>query len=39
MKTATEIDIDAAVYIDKGLTVNSGEYDGLNFEDAFNGDC
>jgi leucyl-tRNA synthetase len=32
----TEIDIDAAVFIDRGVTVNSGEYDGLNFEDAFN---
>jgi leucyl-tRNA synthetase len=32
----SEIDIDEAVFIDKGVTVNSGEYDGLNFEDAFN---
>jgi len=32
----TEIDIDAAVFIDRGVTVNSGEFDGLNFEDAFN---
>ena len=32
----TEIDIDAAVFIDKGVTVNSGEYDGLSFEDACN---
>ncbi len=31
----TEIDIDAAVFVDKGVLVNSGEYDGLNYEDAF----
>ncbi|MDH3552199.1 MAG: class I tRNA ligase family protein, partial [Gammaproteobacteria bacterium] len=30
------IDIDEAVFTDKGLLVNSGEYDGLNYEDAFN---
>jgi len=32
----TEIDINAAVFVDRGVTVNSGEYDGLNFADAFN---
>jgi len=31
----SEIDIDEAVFIDRGVTVNSGDYDGLNFEDAF----
>jgi leucyl-tRNA synthetase len=30
------IDIDEAVYVDKGLTVNSGDFDGLGYEDAFN---
>jgi leucyl-tRNA synthetase len=33
---STEIDIDEAVFIDKGLTVNSGDYNGLGYEDAFN---
>ena len=32
----TEIDIDEAVFVDKGVLVNSGKYDGLNYEDAFN---
>ncbi|MCP5090563.1 MAG: leucine--tRNA ligase [Gammaproteobacteria bacterium] len=32
----TQIDIDEAVFIDKGVLVNSGEFDGLGFEDAFN---
>ena len=32
----TEIDIEEAVYTDKGVLVNSGEYDGLSFEGAFN---
>ena len=32
----TEIDIDETVYTDKGVLVNSGEYDGLSFEGAFN---
>ena len=27
----TEIDIDAAVFIDKGVLVNSGDYDGLDY--------
>ncbi len=31
----TEIDIDEAVYIDKGVTVNSGDYDGLDYQSAF----
>ena len=31
------IDIDEAVFIEKGVTVNSGDYDGLGYEDAFNG--
>jgi len=31
------IDIDEAVFIEKGVTVNSGDYDGLSYEDAFNG--
>jgi len=32
----TEIDIEAEVFVDKGLTVNSGDYDGLDFAAAFN---
>ncbi|MDH3576741.1 MAG: leucine--tRNA ligase [Gammaproteobacteria bacterium] len=32
----TEIDIDEAVFVDKGVLVNSGKYDGLDFEAAFN---
>ena len=32
----SEIDIDEAVFIDKGVTVNSGDYNGLGYEDAFN---
>jgi len=32
----TEIDIQEAVFIDKGVLVNSGEYDGMDFETAFN---
>ncbi|MFZ9053696.1 MAG: leucine--tRNA ligase [Woeseiaceae bacterium] len=32
----SEIDIDAAVYVEKGICMNSGEYDGLGFDDAFN---
>ena len=31
-----EIDIEAEVFIDKGVTVNSGDYDGLDYEAAFN---
>ncbi|MFT5082045.1 MAG: leucyl-tRNA synthetase [Lentisphaeria bacterium] len=29
------IDLDAAAYTEKGLLINSGEFDGLNFEGAF----
>ncbi len=32
----TEIDIDEAVFVDKGVLVNSGKYDGLSSEEAFN---
>jgi len=32
----TEIDIEEAVFVDKGVLVNSGEFDGLGYEDAFN---
>jgi leucyl-tRNA synthetase len=32
----TDIDIQDAAFIDKGVLVNSGEYDGLDFEGAFN---
>ena len=32
----TEIDIQEAVFIDKGILVNSGDYDGLDFDGAFN---
>ena len=32
----SEIDINAAAFIDKGVTVNSGDYNGLGFEDACN---
>ena len=32
----SEIDIDEAVYVDKGVLVNSGEYDGMDYETAFN---
>ena len=31
----TELDIDAAVFTDKGVLVNSGRYDGLNYQEAF----
>ncbi len=31
----SEIDIQEAVYIDKGVCVNSGDYDGLEFQAAF----
>jgi leucyl-tRNA synthetase len=31
----TTLDIDAAVFTDKGVLINSGEYDGLNYEEAF----
>jgi len=32
----SEIDIDEAVFIDKGVLVNSGDFDGLSFEDSCN---
>ncbi len=32
----SEIDINEAVFVERGVTVNSGEYDGLDFEAAFN---
>jgi leucyl-tRNA synthetase len=31
----SEIDIDEAVFIDKGVTVNSGDYNGLDYQAAF----
>jgi leucyl-tRNA synthetase len=32
----TEIDIQEQVFIDKGVLVNSGKYDGMDFDTAFN---
>ena len=32
----SEIDIQEAVYVDKGVLVNSGEWDGMDFDAAFN---
>ncbi len=32
----TEIDIQAKVFVDKGVLVNSGKFDGLDFDGAFN---
>jgi leucyl-tRNA synthetase len=32
----SDIDIQERVFIDKGVLVNSGEYDGMDFETAFN---
>jgi leucyl-tRNA synthetase len=32
----TEIDIQEQVFVDKGVLVNSGKYDGMDFETAFN---
>ena len=32
----TEIDIDEVVYLERGVLVNSGDYDGLDFDSAFN---
>ena len=32
----TEIDIDAAVYLERGVLVNSGDYNGMDFDAAFN---
>ncbi len=31
----TKIDIDAAVYLERGVLVNSGDYDGMDFDAAF----
>ena len=31
-----QIDIQAEVFVDKGITVNSGDYDGLDYDAAFN---
>ena len=35
LEDGSEIDIDAGVYIDKGVTVNSGDYNGLDYQAAF----
>ena len=32
----TEIDIQEQVFVDKGVLVNSGEYDGMDYDTAFN---
>jgi len=32
----SEIDIDEAVFVDRGVLVNSGEFDGMDFDTAFN---
>ncbi|MEM9333687.1 MAG: leucine--tRNA ligase [Pseudomonadota bacterium] len=32
----SEIDIDEAVFVDRGVLVNSGDYDGMDFDQAFN---
>ncbi len=32
----TEIDIEEAVYLERGVLVNSGDYNGLDFDGAFN---
>ena len=32
----SEIDIEEAVFVEKGVLVNSGKYDGLDFDGAFN---
>ena len=32
----SEVDINEAVYVEKGVTVNSGDYNGLEYEAAFN---
>lgn len=32
----TEIDIQEAVFVDKGVLVNSGKYDGMDYDTAFN---
>lgn len=35
-KDGSEIDVQQAVYLDEGLVVNSGKYDGADFNSAFN---
>jgi len=32
----SEIDIESQVFVDKGVLVNSGDYDGMDFDTAFN---
>jgi len=32
----SEIDIEESVFVDKGVLINSGDYDGLDFDGAFN---
>ena len=32
----SDIDIDEAVFLERGLLINSGEYDGMDFDGAFN---
>jgi leucyl-tRNA synthetase len=32
----SDIDIEAAVYLEHGVLINSGEYDGMDFDGAFN---
>ena len=32
----SKIDVQQAVYLDKGVIINSGKYDGLDFQSAFN---
>jgi leucyl-tRNA synthetase len=32
----TKIDIEATVFVDKGVLINSGKFDGLAYDDAFN---
>jgi leucyl-tRNA synthetase len=32
----SEIDIEEAVFLEKGITINSGDYDGLDYGSAFN---
>ena len=34
-RDGSSIDVNEAVFIDKGVTVNSGDYDGLEFAEAF----
>jgi leucyl-tRNA synthetase len=32
----SDVSLDEAAYTEKGILINSGEFDGLNFQDAFN---